>query len=153
MPTPARLVSALVMAALGFYGVVTLAGIVLPEGVTARGFAAIAALCGLVLGWVMLGRSASGPNDRGERFTVVVTAGMMTAVTLAVLLAVGQAFRAMILKSLTTAYREPWLAMEAWMDFIVTNMMMLSDPRMLLTIFVGGALCGVVAWGAGRGWT
>ncbi|MBM2577975.1 TrgA family protein [Jannaschia sp. Os4] len=152
MPTPARLAAAILLAALAWGAIQVLTWAVLYENAKTGGITLLAVVGGALVGWFMLGKTASGEIGKGERFGVCATAGIGAAVTVTALCLVLNSFWTMILKSLKSVYTEPYMAMEAWMAFLVEDLAYVSNQPMLATIFGGGLVVGMTTWAVGRIW-
>ncbi|MEM8822914.1 MAG: TrgA family protein [Pseudomonadota bacterium] len=150
MPTPAKLVSAILFAALAWWVGHTIFIHVLPEGVRIGRFREILALGGLVIGWRYIGRIVSGPTNRGASITVSITAGIGGAAILLVLGLLLEGFRKMITESLDLRYAEVGEAASAWMEFLWRDAQMIATPLVMGTLFGGAILVGLVGGVVGR---
>jgi hypothetical protein len=152
MPTPAKLVSALLFAALAYATALSIAIYALPEGQSIGQLPALMALNGLVVGWRFIGVPASGRMNRGAPMAVSVTAGLGGAVVLAVLVLLSVSFRTMIIESLDVTYTEVGEAAAAWMEFLWDYLMTVLHP-VVAALFVGGAMAvGLIGGAVGRIW-
>lgn len=150
MPTPAKLVSAVLFAALCWYTVELIRRYGLPEGRTLGAFPIWVTLGGLLVGWLFVGRRVSGPTNRGTKLTHGLTAGIGGALIIAVLGLLLNSFVTMITLSLTSIYTEIGQAIDAWIGFFMEDLRIISHPRILGTFFGGGALAGLVGGVVGR---
>jgi hypothetical protein len=150
MPTAAKLVSALLFAALGWWTADTIVREVLSAGVRVGAFREIVAAMALAIGWRHIGRTVTGKRARGVSLSQAATAGIGGA---AILLALGvllDSFRRMIGESLDLRYSEVGQAAEAWIAFLWRDIVLIADPVVLTTLFGGGAAVGLVGGVVGR---
>ncbi|MGB3406811.1 MAG: TrgA family protein, partial [Jannaschia sp.] len=138
MPTPAKLVCAVLFAALAWWTAETIVRVALPEGSLVGRFRELLALAGLVIGWKVIGKTATGPMNRGTRIPVAITAGVGGALILLISGVLLHSFYAMIMQSLTSKYTEVGLAAEAWLEYLWEDSTMVADPVVLGTLFGGG---------------
>lgn len=150
MPTPAKFASALLLALLAWLAVRVLTMEVLPEGMSTGLLLPVAIGFAAVVGWFMLGRAATGPAGKGDRASVVVTSGAMAPLVVAALVVVLGSFKTMIEKSMLSAYPEPYMAMEAWLEFLVDDVWLVLNAPMMAVLVGGGMVAGLLAWGVGR---
>lgn len=150
MPTPAKLVAALLFAALAWFTAELIVRTVLEEGVRVGRFRELLAFGALVVGWRYIGREATGPTGRGTTLTRSITAGFAGAAILLVLAVVLHSFGVMILNSLDRKYTAVGKAASAWMDFLWKDLQTIADPLVLAVFFLGAALVGLVAGITGR---
>ena len=152
MPTPAKLVAALLMAAVGWLTCEMLVRYALPEGVKVGYLREIVAGIGLVVGWRMLGRQATGVRGRGDKLMNGLTMGLAGALVVAALSVTLHGFYAMIVESMGLAYDSPGEAFSAMVGFVWQDLVTMANPHVLATLFGGGALAGLLAGVAGRVW-
>lgn len=152
MPTPAKLVSALLFAALSWWVAETIVREVLPEGRRVGLFREGLAVLGLFVGWHVIGGEASGKVGRGTTISRAVTAGFAAALILLVLGLLLESLREMLTRSLDRAYTEVGQAANAWMTLLWRDAELVADPVVLGTLFGGGMLVGLVAGIVGRVW-
>ncbi|PWJ20523.1 TrgA family protein [Jannaschia seohaensis] len=150
MPTPAKLISALLFAALAWWTAETIRVHALPDGMVVGRFREWVALAGLIIGWRVIGVRVSGPTNRGTTVTKAITAGIGGAVILTIGGLILNSFVKMISISLTSRYTEVGQAAEAWMDFMWSDAMTIANPMVLGTMFGGAAVVGLVGGVAGR---
>jgi hypothetical protein len=150
MPTPAKLVSAVLFAALSWYTADLIFRVAMPEGSTPGRFREFMALGGLLIGWRFVGRRVSGPTNRGTSLSVAITAGIGGAIVMAILGLLLNSFVTMITLSLGSVYTEVGDAVAAWMEFLLQDARAVSHPRVLATFFGGAALVGLVGGIVGR---
>ena len=152
MPTPAKLVAALAMAAVGWATVEALLRFaLLSEGVIGYG-REVAALVGLVLGWRILGRAATGPRGRGDDPMRGMVAGVGAAFALLVATVVIHALWTVMDAALAQQWRSPERALEGFAEQIMADAGLFAEPRALGVLFGGGALAGLAAGVTGRIW-
>lgn len=152
MPTPAKLVAAILFAVLSWAVADAIIRTALPEGIRVGRFREILALGGLVVGWRMIGRTASGPTGRGTTLSHAVTAGLGAAAVLSVLALVLHAFWAMIDESLGLRYSAIGEATSAWMAFVWKDVQIVATPMVGALMFGGGAVVGLISGIVGRRW-
>ena len=150
MPTAAKLVSAVLFAALAWWVGDTIARTVLEEGVQVGRFREMLAAGGALIGWRYLGREVTGRTGRGTTTARAVTAGISGAALLLVFGVLIHSFWVMIVRSLDGAYTEVGRAASAWMDFIWGDLVTVAHPLVLGTLFGGGAVVGLVGGFVGR---
>ena len=150
MPTAAKLVAAVLFAALAWLVAEVVVRTVLEEGTRVGRFRELMALGGLLIGWRTIGRETTGPMGRGTTSTRAATAGIAAAAVLLVLGLLLHSFGVMIAKSLDGKYNAVGRAATAWMDFLWADLRTVSDPIVLGILFGGGALVGLIAGITGR---
>jgi hypothetical protein len=124
----------------------------LPEGKSVGYFREIVALIGLIAGWRMIGRQATGVRGRGDKIVNGITMGMACALAVAALSIFLHGFYIMIQESLGLAYNSPGKAFTAMMGFVWEDVQTMANVRVLTVLFGGGALAGLLAAIAGRTW-
>ncbi|UWQ20312.1 TrgA family protein [Jannaschia sp. W003] len=152
MPTPAKLVAAVAMAIIAWLTAEAVHRYALPEGVSIGRGREILAAMGLVMGWRMIGRQATGIRGRGDRLVNGLTMGLACALSLAVLAVFLHAFYVMILESMDLAYNSPGKAFSGWMGFVMRDAAIAWNPYVLVMLFGGGAVAGLLSGVAGRVW-
>lgn len=150
MPTPAKLVAAVLFAALAWWVGETIVRVALPEGVRAGWLREMLAAGGLVVGWRTIGGEATGRMRRGTTTPRAITVGIAAAAQLLVLGLVLHSFGRMIANSLDGKYTEIGRAWTAWMTFLWQDVVLVADPVVLGTLFAGAALVGLLAGMVGR---
>lgn len=150
MPTPAKLVAAILFAALAWVVGETIVRHVLPDGVRAGWLREMLAAGGLVIGWRTIGHVTTGAMRRGTTMPRAITAGIAGAAQLLVLGVVLHSFGRMIANSLDRKYDQIGRAWTAWMDFLWQDIVLMADPVVLGTLFAGAALVGLAAGLVGR---
>lgn len=150
MPTPAKLVCAILLAAVAWWtGEMIQRHVVGDDDVVGRLREALA-LGGLIVGWKYVGRIVSGKAGRGTTLPVGLTAGIGGAVILAVLALFLNGAREVLTEALDVSYTEVGAAATAWMQTVYTDGVRLTHPMVLATYFGGAALVGVIGWAVGR---
>ena len=150
MPTPAKLVGAVLFAALAWAVAEAIVATLLPEGTRTAWFREALAAAAFVIGWRTIGAEATGRMRRGTTMTRAATAGIAAAAQLLVLGVVMHSFGRMIANSLDGKYTQIGRAWTAWMDFLWADVVLLSDGAVLGLLFGGGAVVGLLAGAMGR---
>ncbi|WP_179379887.1 TrgA family protein [Jannaschia marina] len=150
MPTPAKLVSAVLFAALCWFVADSIVRYTLEEGVVVGPFREVLAAGGLVVGWRTIGTAATGPVGRGNTIPNVITAGVAAAFILMVLALLIHSFGVMIVESLNGSYNSVGKGASAWMGFLMNDARTIAHPVVLGLLFGGGALIGLVAGVVGQ---
>lgn len=150
MPTPAKLVCAVLFAALAWAVGEAIVRYTLEEGIRVGRFREMLAFGGLLIGWKYIGRVASGPTMRGNTVTNVITAGIGGAAMLVVLGLLFHAFGVMISESLEGKYTAIGTAASAWMGFLAKDAMTILHPIVLGLLFGGAAVIGLIGGIVGR---
>ncbi|MEL6587696.1 MAG: TrgA family protein [Pseudomonadota bacterium] len=150
MPTPAKLVAAILFAAVAWWVGETIVRYGLPEGVRVGWFREILAAGGLVIGWKTIGKACTGPMNRGTSISIALTSGLGAALILLLLGLILHSFYDMITESLGSKYTEVGAAASAWMEFMWRDTILVADPIILGTLFGGGAVVGLFAGAVGR---
>lgn len=150
MPTPAKLVAAILFAALCWAVGETIVRYTMEEGVRVGAFREVLAAAGLVIGWRTIGGAATGPVGRGNKVSHVVTSGIAAAFIFLVLGLLLHSFGVMILNSLEGSYTSIGRAASAWMGFLVRDAQQIWHIYVLGLLFVGASLVGLIAGVVGR---
>ncbi|GIT91911.1 hypothetical protein JANAI62_23680 [Jannaschia pagri] len=150
MPTPAKLVCAVLFAALSWWVADTIVRETLPEGVRVGRFREWVGLAGVFIGWKLIGKTCSGPLNKGTTITVAITAGLAGALVLTVGGLLMNSFVTMIGESLDRTYTEVGQAATAWMQFLWKDAQTVANPLVLGTLYGGGALVGLIGGITGR---
>lgn len=143
MPTFARLVGAILLAALGAY-VSTLAKPYLPEGEPAKMLIPVSAAVGVVIGWTFTGRQLEGGKGRGA------AVGLGSALLLAFWVALLFAVEEMVDRSMRNSYGgSPTHAVQDVFNILIdyTEVLQLD---VILALGVGGIVLGVITAFVGR---
>lgn len=150
MPTPAKLVSAVLFAALAWVTAELIRIYALPEGARVGMFREWVALAGLIVGWKFIGTRVSGVMNKGTTVSKAITAGIGGALVLTVGGLFLNSFVTMITESLGRKYTEVGQAAEAWMNFLWNDALTIADPIVLGTMFGGAAAVGLIGGVVGR---
>ncbi|MCC6306562.1 MAG: TrgA family protein [Rhodobacteraceae bacterium] len=145
MPTAAKLVAALVFAAVAFLGASVYVPL-LPEGTQARWFAAASAAIGALVGWLVMGPLA------GRGLVAAMGYGLRTAATIVFWTGLLFSGREMILRSLNMRYDGPMEAVVGVFDIALDYGRLLADPQILAVLGLGGMVGGIAAELASRRW-
>lgn len=153
MPTPAKLVAAVLFAALCWAVGETIVRYCLEEGVRVGAFREMLAAGGLIVGWRTIGRTATGPVGRGNSVPNVTTSGIAAAFIFVVLALLLHSFGVMIGESLGGKYTSIGRAASAWIGFLIEDVQTIWHLYVLVLLFGGGAVVGLVAGLVGRRYT
>ncbi|MDP3340142.1 TrgA family protein [Frigidibacter sp.] len=145
MPTAAKLIAAIALAALGVFGSWAVTPH-LPEGTPPGYLWAIAGGAGLLTGWRVLGPEAHKP------FLAVVSAGLRATVIMVLIVLLIVSFIEMIQRSLQKLYDGPVHALQSMFGLMLDNAMLLLHPDVAGLLLVGGMLAGGLAHWAARSW-
>jgi hypothetical protein len=145
MPTAARLVAALVFAAVSLLAASIYIPL-LPEGTQARWFPAVSAAIGALTGWLVMGRLV------GRGSTAAMGFGVRTAVTTVFWVGLLFSVREMVLRSMNLRYDGPMEAVTGTFDIALEYGLLLLDPQLLAVLGLGGLLGGLAAELAARRW-
>jgi hypothetical protein len=145
MPTAAKLVAAIVFAALGFMAA-ELFKPAMPEGTQFGLFSPICAGIGLLCGWIVMGPLA------GFGTGAAMGSGVRTAATIAFWALLGFSIYEMVLRSMKLRYDGPMEAVLAVFDLMLERGRLMLMPELLGLLLVGGLLGGVVVEWAARRW-
>ena len=152
MPSPARLVAALLMAVVGWMGAEAVVIFALPDWVSPGRLHWIAAGLGLIVGWRILGRVASGPIGKGDRLMVGMTGGLGAVLVVVLGTIVVHAVLETYDDAVRLAFSGPGDALAGMAQVVVDDVVLLMEPRALAVILGGGAIAGLAAGIAGRIW-
>ncbi len=145
MPTAAKLVAALSFAFLAWVVCIVVEG-VLPEGQRVGRLYPVSIAVGTLCGWFI-----SGAAKRSSYFDAAST-GIRTALTAVLASLFAFSVGTMIAISLRGRYRGP---MDALLDIVNQFLdfgIMLAHAPVLVAIFLGGAIAGMITENAGRRW-
>lgn len=145
MPTAAKLVAALMFAAVGWAAAEAFMPLI-PERTQWGAFQPICAALGLLCGWRVMGPRA------GRGWSTAIGVGLSTAAVLlgvALLLFSG---REMILRSLDRRYGDALEATVGTFGIMLENAALMADVRFLGTLLLGGIVSGLASEAAGRIW-
>jgi hypothetical protein len=146
MPTAAKLVAAVMFAAVGFLAAQAYVPS-LPEGTQIGFLREICAMLGLVIGWFVMGRLV------GKGYVEAVGFGIRTSVTLLFWAVLGFSIYEMILRSTKMMYDGPMEALLGVFDLVIYYGKMMGSPEFIGTLLIGGVLGGIAAEWAGRRWS
>jgi hypothetical protein len=145
MPTAAKLVAAVVFAAVAFFAANAMVPL-LPEGTQIGYLREISALLGLVVGWRVMGRLV------GKGYVEAIGFGIRTSVTILFWATLGFSIYEMILRSTKMMYDGPMEALLGVFDLMIYYGEMMGSPEFIGTLLVGGIIGGLAAEAAGRRW-
>jgi len=146
MPTAAKLVAAILTAALG-YGVATLIVEHLPEQDRLNWMRETSAILGVLVGWRFLGKRVGGG------FHHALGMGLSTALVLFVSGMMTFAFYEMIIRSLRKSYHGPFEALQGMMAIAIENLEYVQFADVIAVLLVGGMLVGLICEFAARRWS
>lgn len=143
MPTFARLVGAVLLAALGAFAA-TLAMPYLPEGEPATMFIPVSALVGVVIGWTFTGRQLE--RGKGHGAAVGLGSALLLAFWVALLFAVSE----MVDRSMRNSYGgSPTHAVQDVFNILIDYSEVLKLD-VILALLVGGVILGWITAFVGR---
>jgi len=146
MPTAAKLVAALLFAAVG--GLAAWFFLPnLPEGVRATRFPPSGAVLGAIIGWRVMGRLV------GRGYANAVAQGIRTSGTLALLVLFLFSFREMILRAMKFTPHDVFETLLGMFDIAWRYLEMSATLPVWGTLIVGGVVAGLLAEAAHRRWT
>ncbi len=146
MPTAAKLVAAVMFAAVGFLAAQAYVPS-LPEGTQIGFLREICAGLGLVIGWFVMGRLV------GKGYVEAVGFGIRTSVTVLFWAVLGFSIYEVILRSTKMMYDGPMEALLGVFDLVIYYGKMMGSPEFIGTLLIGGVLGGIAAEWAGRRWS
>lgn len=146
MPTAAKLVAAILTAALG-YVVADLIIPHLPEQDRDNWMRETCAALGLLVGWRFLGWRMGGG------FGQAIGLGLSMALVLFVSGMLTFAFYEMIIRSLRKSYDGPFEALQGMMAIAIENLEYVQFSDVIGTLVVGGILVGLLTEAAARRWS
>lgn len=146
MPTAGKMVAAVFFAGVAWVAAHLYAAEV-PDGRPAGLLREIAAMIGLICGWLIMGSFLNKPRGRIE----AMGTGMRTALTLTVFTLLGYAIWDMLMRAIDGRYKEP---MQAVLDIFARAIALgrpILSPEVLGTLLLGGLAGGAVShWAASR---
>ncbi len=145
MPTAAKLVAALVFAAVAFLGASVYVPH-LPEGTQARWFPAGSAVIGALVGWLVMGPLA------GRGLVAAMGYGLRASATIVFWTGLLFSGREMILRSLNMRYDGPMEAVVGIFDIALDYGRLLGDPQILAVLGLGGIVGGIASELSSRRW-
>lgn len=135
MPTAAKLVSALMLAALGGWAAMLIVPL-LPEGFQEGAFVPVTALWGLVAGWMVMGRRL------GDGYPHAIAHGLTGVASLVVFALAFNSAWMMVENALMRRYDGPMEATVGFFDFVLKNLGTMSAPQVLTVLICGGIVAG-----------
>jgi uncharacterized membrane-anchored protein YitT (DUF2179 family) len=145
MPTAARLIAALVLAATAWF-TSQLVKPYLPEGTNFGWFDYLNVALGVVIGWIVIGRRA------GRGRSAAIGNGITASAVLAFWAVFLQASNEMLRQSLNRRYKGPTEAILDVFDMCLEFGAYVIKPDVLIALVVGGLLAGLLSELAGRVW-
>ncbi|THD82405.1 TrgA family protein [Aliigemmobacter aestuarii] len=145
MPTAAKLVSAVMFAAIAWLAAEALKP-GLPEGMSPGFLSEVMVGIGLLSGWLVMGRLV------GSGYGPAISSGVQTAATFTFFGVLGFAFYEMILRSTKLRYDGPFEAIQGMMELMWEYAGLLVRMEVLVILVVGSVIAGVVAEWVGRRW-
>lgn len=146
MPTAAKLVAALLFAALGVVAV-WIYGTLLPEATPRGGLVPSVVIIGLLCGWRIMGRAV------GQGFGGAIGNGISTGVAITFLMVLLWSGVEMIERSTKMRYDGPMEAVLGMLALMVDYGTLLLDPELLGVVLIGSAVVGLAAESASRRWS
>lgn len=138
MPTMPKLISAVIMALLG-YGAADAVGGHLPPEVLQNGLRPVSAFFGIIVGWRYLGRKV------GEAWRTAIGFGLSATVALVLISLLWFSGYEMIKRSLRLAYGGPFEALQDMVQIAIDQAQYLGHGDVIVVLAGGGALCGLIA--------
>ncbi len=145
MPTAARLVAALLLAALGWF-VADLVKPLLPDGTRVGLFSPVSAAVGGVIGWAYAGRRL----DRDEGGAVGV--GLTSVFLLAFWVLVIFSGHRMVILSMQMRYDGPVEAIQGMFAIAMDYLRLVMVPEVIAALLVGGLVAGWITRAVARRW-
>lgn len=147
MPTAAKLVAALILAAVAWIAADQYAPL-LPDGRPAGVLREVSAIIGIICGWMILGGFLMKPRGRIE----AMGTGVRTSLTIAFLVLVIFSVWDMLYRSTQGRYDGP---MEAFLDVFGRAVVLgrpMFNPEVVSVLLLGGLFAGAMAHWAGSKW-
>ncbi len=145
MPTAAKLVAAICLAALGFV-TSELIKLVLPASTDFGIFTLLNTGIGFIMGWVVVGRRA------GRGYSAAISNGFTGMVALVFWGLFIQAVNEMVRLAVRHRYDGPVEALAAIFELLVKFGGQMLDPVVLLTLLCGGIVTGLLTEAAAARW-
>lgn len=145
MPTAGRFVGAIIFGFIAWY-VSELFKPLMPEGTSFGRFSEYNAVVGIVLGWVMLGLRAH-PNRNAS-----IGAGLTTSFIVLFWALLIHAVIEMLKLSLRKRYSGAGEAVIAVFQMMVEYAVMMATPEIIVVLFGGGVVAGMLSGWAQRRW-
>lgn len=147
MPTAAKLISAVLFAAVGYFAAQAY-GRTLPPGQPRELLLPIVAAIGLGQGWLTMGRNV------GEGISMAITTGFRTSVQIAFWAITGFGLYEMFYRSTRLRYDGPGEAVIAALNlFLEYGLSVLTATTCMVILLVGGMVSGVIAELVNRKWS
>lgn len=147
MPTAAKLASALLFAAVGFFAADAY-GMTLPPGQPKFWLAPVVAAIGLGQGWMTMGRNV------GQGMSMAITTGVRVSVQIAFWSILAFGLYEMFYRSTRLRYDGPGEAVIAALElFLDYGLSVLEATTSVIILLVGGAISGVIAELVNRRWS
>jgi hypothetical protein len=143
MPTMGRLIGAVLFAPLGFY-LATLAIPLFPEGTDPPYFIPIAALSGLLSGWIIAGSRA------GDGYVAAIGYGLTAGAGMAFWALFSTSFVEMIERSLDKRYKGAMEAVVSVFELGMDYATVMNTSVLVTTILAGSIVAGVITEFFGR---
>lgn len=145
MPTAAKLIAAILWAALAWY-TSQLIKPLFPEGSDLGLFAEVNAAIGLVIGWQVAGSRAGGTWSAAISYGITATAALVLWCLFL------HCFAEMVRLSLRRVYDGPVDALVGVFALMVENGRLMLDGQVIGTLVVGGIIAGILTEMAARRW-
>ncbi len=145
MPTGSRLVAAILYAGLAFLT----SGLVikhLTEGTPTTMLGPVCAVCGLICGWKIMGKQAH------DGFRGAVGGGLTTTFAMTILAVFIFASSEMVKLSLRKTYKGGTEAVVAVFQIMLEYLQMIRTTEIVLTLLIGGIVCGFLTVKAHKEW-
>lgn len=151
MPNTAKLVGAVMMALVGFFGATSIIPH-MPDGQRVGHLWIIAVVIGAIIGWGMLGPDMTRRAGRIPGTKAMIGAGLKAACCTAVAALFTASFIVMIERSLDRRYRGPMEAIVGVFDLALDYAQLFLNVDVIATLAIGGILAAYAARGAGKAW-
>ncbi len=145
MPTAAKLVAALCLAALGFIVSEQIKPL-MPEGTDFGIFSFVNLALGLICGWVIVGSRA------GRGFAAAIGNGVTGVAALVFWGLFVQGCNKMVDEAMRNRYDGPVEAFAAVFELIGEYLVIMNDSTVITTLLVGALILGLLTEFAGRAW-
>ncbi|WP_370311282.1 TrgA family protein [Sagittula sp.] len=145
MPTAARLVAAICLAAVAWFASEAVKPL-FPEGTDFGSFNMVNVVLGVLVGWFILG------SRSGRGYASGISNGFTSVIALTFWALFVQATNEMVDRSFRRFYDSPFEAIGAIFEIGLEYGQKMLDPTVIAILLVGGILAGVVAEIAGQRW-
>lgn len=145
MPSAGRFVGAVFFGFIAWY-VSELFKPSMPEGTNFGNFSEYNAVIGIVLGWVMLGLRSHGSRNSS------ISAGLTTSVAVLFWGVLIHSTLEMLKLSMRKRYDGPVEAVVGVFQLMIEYVVMMATPEIIIVLFVGGLLTGMLSGWAERRW-